>query len=105
MGEPAETKPERNPQGVDCYRPPPGAEGQVARQIALQIPLQVVTWILRDVYIDGEEYTMGGKPMRLQRVQCPPDEDGQDETPTESPALLPRPDAKIIALKDLRKKK
>ena len=37
----------------------------------LQIPLQIVTWILRDVYINGEEFTMNGKRMRLEEVVTP----------------------------------
>ena len=41
--------------------------------LMLQIPLQVVTWILRDAYLDGDEFTMGGKRMRLTRVECPPE--------------------------------
>lgn len=39
--------------------------------LLLQIPLQSVTWILRDAYIDGAEFTMDGKPMRLERVESP----------------------------------
>lgn len=39
--------------------------------LLLQIPVQVVTWILRDVYIDGEEFTMNGKSMRLEPVVSP----------------------------------
>ena len=39
--------------------------------LLLQIPLQVTTWILRDSYIDGEEFTMNGQRMRLERVVCP----------------------------------
>lgn len=35
----------------------------------LTIPTQIVTWILKDVYINGEEFTMGGKPMRLEEVK------------------------------------
>jgi hypothetical protein len=37
----------------------------------LSIPPQVVTWILRDVYIDGESFTMGGKSVRLEFVEKP----------------------------------
>ena len=37
----------------------------------LQIPLQVVTWILKDSYINGEEFSMAEKKMRLERVKCP----------------------------------
>jgi hypothetical protein len=34
----------------------------------LQVPLQDVTWILREEYIDGGEFTMGGETMRLERL-------------------------------------
>ncbi|MEJ2041004.1 MAG: hypothetical protein P8X55_19065, partial [Desulfosarcinaceae bacterium] len=57
--------------------------------LLLQIPLQVVTWILRDVYINGETFTMDGKEMRLERVVSPPDaypdEDQDDAPPEEGP--------------------
>ncbi len=39
--------------------------------LILQMPLQVVTWILRDAYIDGDEFTMSGHKMRLEKVVCP----------------------------------
>jgi hypothetical protein len=35
----------------------------------LTIPLQTVTWILREEYIHGESFTMGGKAMKLERVE------------------------------------
>ncbi|MDZ7699621.1 MAG: hypothetical protein U5R49_22735 [Deltaproteobacteria bacterium] len=35
----------------------------------LTLPLQTVTWILRDAYINGEEFTMNDKPMRLEAVE------------------------------------
>ena len=37
--------------------------------LLLTIPTQTVTWILKDVYIEGETFTMGGKPMRLEAVK------------------------------------
>ena len=37
--------------------------------LLLTIPTQTVTWILKDAYIEGEEFTMGGKPMRLEAVK------------------------------------
>ena len=37
--------------------------------LLLTIPTQLVTWILKDVYINGEEFTMGGKSMRLEEVK------------------------------------
>jgi hypothetical protein len=39
--------------------------------LILQIPPTLVTWILRDAYINGEEYTMGGQKMRLEKVVVP----------------------------------
>ena len=70
--------------------------------LLLQIPLQVVTWILRDIYIDGEVFTMGGKEMRLQKIECPPDPDFDNEpNDTEDDT---QEDAKVISLADLKKK-
>lgn len=39
--------------------------------LMLQIPLQVVTWILKDAYINGDPFQMNGRNMRLETVQCP----------------------------------
>ena len=54
--------------------------------LMLQVPLQAVTWILRDVYINGTEFAMNGKRMRLVKVEVPDEAtspeliDKQDET-------------------------
>jgi hypothetical protein len=37
----------------------------------LTVPAQRVTWILREEYIDGGEFTMGGESMRLERLDPP----------------------------------
>jgi hypothetical protein len=34
------------------------------KMLVLQVPLMVISWILREVYINGEEFTMGGRPVR-----------------------------------------
>lgn len=72
-----------------------------AKLLLLQLPLQVVTWILRDVYIDGEPFTMDGKPMRLERVVCPEEEVEPDQESVEKPEFK---DGKVISLVDLKKK-
>jgi hypothetical protein len=78
--------------------------------LLLQIPLQVVTWILRDVYIDGEIFTMGGKEMHLEKVVCPQDEieddipPGKDQTPAKRDENDSDTEAKVISLTDLKKK-
>ncbi len=76
----------------------------------LQLPLQVVTWILKDVYINGEPYTMGGKSMRLELVKSP---ETYRDTDTPAPSL-PETDTqksdpgsskggKVISLADLKR--
>jgi hypothetical protein len=71
--------------------------------LLLKVPPQVVTWILRDVYVDGQEFTMNGQRMRLKKVTAPVDAEPSGETETSSPAA-PRPNGgQVIAFKDLKK--
>jgi hypothetical protein len=37
--------------------------------LLLTIPAQSVTWILRNEYINGTSFTMGGQSMRLEKVK------------------------------------
>ena len=81
--------------------------------LVLQIPPPpaVVTWILRDSYIDGEEYTMGGRRMRLEKVVAPElfERDGQEPAPPPGPEESAsektdsRRKSKVISLADLKK--
>ncbi len=85
--------------------------------LMLQIPLQVVTWILKDDYINGAEFTMGGKKMRLETVECPKDDpmhqwdEDMDETAASGeeeekvPADQGNETGKVISFSDLKKKK
>lgn len=77
--------------------------------LLLQIPPQIVTWILRDVYIEGAEFTMNGKRMRLEKVVAPdePQPLQPDAENAEKDALKPKKvagSAKVISLTDLKKK-
>ena len=69
--------------------------------LMLQLPLQVATWILRDIYINGQEFTMGGKRVRLEPVVCP-------KAPDPSVDKQKKPEktdnGKVISLLDLKKK-
>ena len=75
--------------------------------LLLRMPPQMVTWILRDVYINGTEFTMDGKRMRLEKVVVPAEPkspglvDNQDETDGPGEASG---GAKVISLKDIKKK-
>lgn len=72
--------------------------------LLLQIPPQIVTWILRDVYIDGAEFTMNGKRVRLEKVLSPEPEPTPEARP-ESSSGAETGGAKIISLADLKKEK
>ncbi|NLJ27027.1 MAG: hypothetical protein GX433_03325 [Deltaproteobacteria bacterium] len=55
--------------------------------LVLQVPLLVITWILREEYINGQEFTMGGRPVRLEKVISP------ERTGEEAPAgISPGPE-------------
>lgn len=73
--------------------------------LMLQVPVQTVTWILRDVYINGQEFTMNGKRMRLEKVEVPADPiETQDEDENPTPAPPPGDNrGKVISLADLKK--
>ncbi|MCJ8499889.1 hypothetical protein [Desulfatitalea alkaliphila] len=95
---------------VEAIEPDIKRDWYHVKLLLLQVPLQVVTWILRDVYINGETFTMDGKPLRLERVVSP------EPTASEKPAIPPSTDAdnappqngsprsNVIALHDLKKK-
>ena len=71
--------------------------------LLLQIPMQAVTWILRDVYIEGQEFTMGGKQMRIEKVVAPEEPTGTEDSKEKPPKSQPTGKAKVISLKDLKK--
>lgn len=81
--------------------------------LMLQVPLQVVNWILRDAYIEGDEFTMNGNRMHMEKVVSPeeldleaeshPEEDGVSAAePSPAPASKPG-SAKVISLTDRKR--
>ena len=58
--------------------------------LLLSIPARTVTWILREAYINGDPFTMGGQSMRLEKVKHsllhskPEQEKGRDPKQKES---------------------
>lgn len=83
--------------------------------LILQIPMQVVTWILKDAYINGEEFQMNGKNMRIEKVETPVEAlpfAGEEETLKEfqkeeepDPETPSGEKGRIISFADLKKKK
>ena len=94
---------------IEKISPDIKADWYHVKLLLLQMPLQAVTWILRDTYIDGAEFTMGGKKMRLEPVVCPHDPaennslDGTTEEKDQSPTDSGQ--SKVISLSDLKSKK
>jgi len=75
--------------------------------LLLQLPLQTVTWILRDVYINGDEFTMNGKKMRIEMVVNPDSADNpqnESDKPTIKKTSKDQKGAKVISLKDIKKR-
>ncbi|SFM49802.1 hypothetical protein [Thermodesulforhabdus norvegica] len=78
------------------------------KMLILQIPFVVVTWILREEYINGAEFTMGGTPIRMERVEAPPEplEDLEEEEDVDG---VKGGDegrgGKVVSLAELRKQK
>ena len=75
--------------------------------LMLQVPIQLVTWILRDIYINGSEFTMNGKRMRLEKVVVPDIPEDADLNGEQKETVKPAnatSKAKVISLKDINKK-
>ncbi len=68
--------------------------------LILQIPLTVGEWILRPEYIQGREFSMGGRKMRIEAVQAPPDQTPSVPDPDPGPGT----GGKVIPLRKDRKK-
>jgi hypothetical protein len=72
--------------------------------LILQVPLQAVTWILRDIYINGETFQMNGKAMRLELVEAPSSDDvSPNEDPETETEKSPEQNGSVISLKDFKK--
>lgn len=56
----------------------------------LAMPLKVVTWIIDDDQIRGAEFTMGGTPVRIEKIQPPEEEEPEN---TEAPPHPQKPGA------------
>ena len=76
----------------------------LVKLLILQVPLQKVTWILREAYINGDEFTMNEKRMRLEKVECPEDQSIEDITDGSSETINANKDSNIISFSDLKKK-
>jgi len=79
--------------------------------LMLQIPLQVVTWILKDDYINGHDFHMNGKKMKITKVDCPVEElqftknkNSSDKTLQNGISSEENQSGEIISFADLKKR-
>lgn len=76
--------------------------------LVLTFPLQLFTWTLEESQINGAPYTMGGTPVRLEKVVSPVvrEENPGDEAPVvETGDKEKREGGKVVSLSDRKKKK
>lgn len=71
--------------------------------LVLTVPLQLYTWTLDESQVDGAPFTMGGTPVRLEKVVSP-------QPPAEQSAAAGKEDerkagrgAKVLSLTDRKK--
>ncbi len=81
------------------------------RMLILRLPLETVTWILREEYIDGAPFTMDDRNMRLELIQEPKEEENtppseqSDESNDLKKPLKEKKGAEVISLLDRQKEK
>ena len=66
----------------------------------LALPMQLMTWIIDDEQIRGADFTMGGVPVRIEKVEPPVEAADAQQPEAESPVDLtagPRKQARILA--------
>jgi hypothetical protein len=74
------------------------------RLLVLTVPIQEVTWILQREQINGTPFTMGGTPVRLEKVVPPSSVKGdRRKVEVETQKMEPSEGAKVISLKDRQK--
>lgn len=66
--------------------------------LLLTFPAQRVTWILREEYINGAPFTMGGQSMRLEEVRAQVPKEGQ-KPPSRGENGPRRKGAKVISFR------
>lgn len=77
---------------IEEIRPDVKKDWFVIKLLLLQVPLQVVSWILKGEYINGDTFSMNNQSMRLEKVVCPADEAVSSEDDLEENASVSQED-------------
>lgn len=75
--------------------------------LVLTFPLQIFTWTLDESQINGAPYTMGGTPVRLEKVITPimrEEKPGDNAPARETGSMEKREGGKVVSLSDRKKK-
>jgi hypothetical protein len=68
----------------------------------LALPMQMITWIIDEEQIRGADFTMGGVPVRIEKVvppaDTPPQEQAAETENSPNPAQEIRKQARILAM-------
>lgn len=81
----------------------------VVKLLVLTFPLQVYTWILDENQLDGADFTMGGTPLMLEKIESPVQPEELAPVPPKKSAApaekseTERP--KVVSLLDRKKQK
>jgi hypothetical protein len=67
--------------------------------LLLTLPTQVVTWILRESYINGAPFTMGGTPVRMENVEKVSIEKGAEDPYHREEKKAPEKPGRVIPFK------
>lgn len=76
--------------------------------LVLNFPLQVFTWILDEDQLNEAPFTMGGTPLRLEKLVSPLEEERRrQQSAAASPTASTSPGSgpKVVSLADRRKKR
>ncbi len=73
------------------------------RLMVFTFPLQMFTWILDESQLDGADFTMGGTPIRMERIVSPVEQE-QEEKEQRERSGQHSGNPKVISLSDRRKK-
>lgn len=89
---------------IEDISPDVKANWYLVKLLLLKVPVQEVTWILRDAYIEGAEFTMNGEKMRMGKVVNPTALEKIEEIEKSDKIEKTPKGSKVISLADLKKK-
>ena len=68
---------------VESIKPDVKPKWWQVKFLFLTLPHKVTTWIIDDEQIRGADFTMGGTPIRIEKLVLPPEPDAADDEPGE----------------------